>query len=275
MERISVFGPHHCVGIHNEPHELRQNAPAIVILNAGLLHSVGPYRLHVLLARNLCDRGFHVLRFDFAGIGDSGPRSNALSERDNALVDMQAAMDFVTTKTGINEFVFIGLCSGADYAHQIAVADSRVHGVVAMDGYAYPTPGFYLRKFTKHIRHPSRVFDIFRLRLSNIFLGESAEHGEYDFGQFPPRKRVAQEMTSLVERGVDMLYIYSGAWPSFNHAGQFKKMYPSVDFKGKETVVNIVQADHTYTLQRDREELLSHIDTWFKRFWLVNPADVA
>ena len=262
MENIAIFGSRSCVGILSEPRALRQNVPAVIILNAGLLHSVGPYRLHVSLARNLSDRGFYVLRFDLAGIGDSGPRSNALSERENALTDMQAAMDFVTTKTGISEFVFMGLCSGADHAHQIAVADLRVKGVVALDGYAYPTVGFYLRKFTKHIREPSRVFDIFKLRLSNIFLGESAEDGEYDFGQFPPRKRVAREMTSLVERGVNMLYVYSGAWPSFNHVRQFEKMFPSVDFQNKLAVVNLVQADHTYTLLEDRAELVDTVLEW-------------
>ena len=41
----------------------------VLILNAGLLHHVGPFRLHVLLARLLGERGFTTLRMDQSGKG--------------------------------------------------------------------------------------------------------------------------------------------------------------------------------------------------------------
>ena len=37
--------------------------PAVVLLNAGLVHRIGPNRLYVNTARRLADAGFTVLRF--------------------------------------------------------------------------------------------------------------------------------------------------------------------------------------------------------------------
>ena len=48
--------------------------PAMIMLNAGLIHRVGPNRLHVRLARELAARGFLSLRLDLSGRGDSDPR---------------------------------------------------------------------------------------------------------------------------------------------------------------------------------------------------------
>ena len=49
--------------------------PWVVLLNAGIIHRIGPNRLYVQLARRLASRGHAVLRFDLAGIGDSEPPS--------------------------------------------------------------------------------------------------------------------------------------------------------------------------------------------------------
>src|SRR5215475_3162536 len=54
-------------------------APGVIILNAGVLHRVGPHRLHVLLARRLAASGFTGLRLDLGGIGDSIASSDAAS----------------------------------------------------------------------------------------------------------------------------------------------------------------------------------------------------
>ena len=73
-EQVLLFGTNRClVGMLTEPEKSQVPAdlPAFILFNAGLLHRVGPNRLHVTLARRLARRGFPVLRFDFSGIGDS------------------------------------------------------------------------------------------------------------------------------------------------------------------------------------------------------------
>src|SRR6185436_6886506 len=59
-------------------------APAFIILNAGVLHRVGPHRLHVILARRIAASGLPSLRLDLGGIGDSIASSDATSFRDSA-----------------------------------------------------------------------------------------------------------------------------------------------------------------------------------------------
>ena len=77
------------VGILTMPSVPPRNAqelPVFVYLSAGLLHRVGPYRLHVHLARELAQMGFTSLRVDLAGSGDS-PRRPGLTYPQSVAVD--------------------------------------------------------------------------------------------------------------------------------------------------------------------------------------------
>ena len=58
------------VGILTEPDaDFDPGRPCFVLLNAGLVHRVGPGRTSVQLARRLADLGFASLRFDHTGKG--------------------------------------------------------------------------------------------------------------------------------------------------------------------------------------------------------------
>ena len=75
-EKALLFGEgKSLVGIVTLPAESSPvDRPGIVILNAGVLHRVGPNRVHVQMARALAELGFTVLRFDLSSIGDSRAR---------------------------------------------------------------------------------------------------------------------------------------------------------------------------------------------------------
>src|SRR5690606_23743533 len=84
-ESAVLFGPtRSLVGVVTEPAagSARPDAPAVLILNSGLVHRVGPKRLHVRLARRLAGLGFTCMRIDLSGIGDSRTASSidAISE---------------------------------------------------------------------------------------------------------------------------------------------------------------------------------------------------
>src|ERR1700758_5353576 len=72
--------------------------PTVVILNTGIVHRVGHHRMFVTLSRALARAGFNVLRFDFAGIGDSEPRTNCLSPLESSLADLGEVLDWLERK---------------------------------------------------------------------------------------------------------------------------------------------------------------------------------
>ncbi len=102
------------------------SCPAIIFFNAGAVHHVGPNRLYVTLARHLATLGFACFRFDLEGIGDSVHRTVISRENhpypDTAVVDAQAALDYLREKFGYTRFIALGLCSGAHTAFHTALA---------------------------------------------------------------------------------------------------------------------------------------------------------
>jgi pimeloyl-ACP methyl ester carboxylesterase len=109
--------------------------PAIALLNIGANHHVGSNRLYVSMARAWARRGFHVLRLDFPGIGDS-PAAAGRRENDvyssHLIRDTKAAIDFLEA-SGAENIVLVGLCSGAYAAYHSAVADPRVSDLVLIN----------------------------------------------------------------------------------------------------------------------------------------------
>jgi alpha-beta hydrolase superfamily lysophospholipase len=97
--------------------------PAIIMLNAGAIHHVGPNRLHVTLARQLSAKGFACLRMDLEGLGDSVLRTEGRENHPyplTAVEDVAAAIKFLKQR-GYTRFVTLGLCSGSHTAFHAAL----------------------------------------------------------------------------------------------------------------------------------------------------------
>ena len=114
------------VGILSKPTTGANERCGVLLLNAGLVHRVGPARLWVQLARRLCERGHAVLRLDFSGVGDSPQGAQVARFEHSAPLEARAAMDALAESCGVRRFALIGLCSGAEIAFKTALADPRV-----------------------------------------------------------------------------------------------------------------------------------------------------
>ncbi len=121
------------VGVVSLPDAIPCKAVGAVLLNAGLVHRVGPSRLWVSLARRLAQAGHGAYRVDFSGIGDSPDA--AASERFEVLAPREArsAMDALGDAAHIGRFALIGLCSGAEIAFKAALDDPRVAALVLIN----------------------------------------------------------------------------------------------------------------------------------------------
>jgi pimeloyl-ACP methyl ester carboxylesterase len=135
-EEAVLFGEtRSLVGIMTHPASGNGNrlSPAVILLNPGIVHRVGPGRIYVKIARALAAIGFVVLRFDFSGIGDSGVRRDHLQFEKSAVREAQDAMDWLNATRGIQHFILLGGCSGARIALETACRDVRVVGAVLMN----------------------------------------------------------------------------------------------------------------------------------------------
>lgn len=134
-ETAHSFGRHvPLCGILTHPVDPRPDRPAVVFLNAGVTHRVGPSRLSVRMARELAADGFTSLRFDFSSIGDSGVRADDLPPQASVFSELEDAFELVRKETGINRFCLIGICSGAAISYLMAKRDERVVAAMLING---------------------------------------------------------------------------------------------------------------------------------------------
>jgi hypothetical protein len=124
------------VGLVTEPKSAWPGASrtGAIVLNAGLIHHVGPNRLTVRIARQLAALGHVVARFDHGGIGDSGPRRDDSPFAECAVEETLEVMAHLQRQNGVDSFWLTGLCSGAVTALRTACADKRIVGTVLING---------------------------------------------------------------------------------------------------------------------------------------------
>lgn len=277
-EKAFLFGKHRSLlAICTEPEEPAPapGRPAVILLNAGVVHRIGPHRSTVKIARRLAAEGFLVMRFDLAGLGDSEPRRDTLSFEEGAVSDVREAMDHLQKTRSTERFVLMGLCSGADNSYQTTCRDPRVVGALMMDGYSYQTPEFRARRLLRQVRGVRSWRTLCRRKLEALArrvrgargaapsVAGPAEPTQQYAREFPPRERVASEMLALAARGVRLHFIYSAGMPRYyNYARQFRDSFRGVDFKGMVTSEFFAGADHTFTDLRNREALVTAVVRW-------------
>jgi len=262
-ERALTFGSHEgLVGIISEPDQAYLTAtPAVLLFNVGLNHRVGPHRLNVELARHLAERGFVALRFDLSGLGDSEPRKDDRSDTERAILDVTEAMDMLQERKGIQSFIVVGLCSGVDPAHAVAVKDDRVKGAVFIDGYAYTTPGYFLRELADRVTRifvPANYKRWFRRRILPLIARRATVEGAEALGifdrTFPPIAQFKNDLETMLARGVQTLFLYTRHAYFFNHRGQFAQMIGTKGLRLGIELEHQLGADHVFTpvLERAR-----------------------
>jgi hypothetical protein len=280
-ERVHAFGADDALlGIVTLPPlpllEASSQRPFVVLLNAGLVHRVGPFGMGVQLARSLAALGFRVLRFDQSGLGDSHQRPGRAPIDEQVVADGRAAMDFLATRYHADTFVVGGLCSGALNAHRICLADERVVGIWMLDGYAYPTRRYYSELVLRSLRDRSSWPDLgrslvakVRARLRPPVTAEPAPRAEDDrsaifYQDWPPITEARSEIERMLRRGVRFLFVYTGGWSNFVHRRQFDQMFPRLALRNQIRVAYYPLADHTYLALEDRSAMLRDVGNFVR-----------
>ncbi len=188
VEEIRRFGVGaRLAGVFTRPAgsgRLALDRPALLILNTGATHRVGPGRAAVELARAAARHGIGTLRMDLGGVGDSdllpGERRADIYRR-AALADVHEGVELLASE-GARRVVAVGVCSGAFMAFHAARAHPRLAGLVLVN-----LPRFGWRPF-----HPL-VFARTRAILATLSRATTWWQGLRGRGDLVPAVRVLGE----------------------------------------------------------------------------------
>ena len=194
-ERLVQFGADdHLIGTLTEPAgtsgEVAGAVPCgVIFLNSGVIHRIGPHRVHVKLARAVAEDGLPSLRLDLTGLGDSGRTRATDGMLAQVSRDIRSAIDLLQAQTGVQRVVLAGICSGAEYGYQYAPDDDRVAGLVMVDGYSFANRrtqllrwGLRLRTLTWPVLRKAVLGRLQRLREARADGHEAAPETPVDYG---------------------------------------------------------------------------------------------
>ncbi len=281
-ERALLFGEAKTVtGVITEPASPADGGcPAVVFLDAGVLHHVGPNRLHVRLARELAARGHLSLRFDFSGIGDSAPRRDALPFAESVVAETRQAMDVLCTR-GARSFLLFGICSGADTALRVALTDPRVVGAALVEPYLVEGPGYVLYAYRRKLLDPRSWLRLVRGR-SELWTrlaapraaapaagaAGSARLAEPSAAEempsiLPSRADLVRQVRGVVAKGVDLCFVYAREGPAYhNYLALLRREVRPAIARGRARVKVISQTDHVFTPRPAQDALADAVREW-------------
>ena len=251
--------------------------PFVIMINAGIIHRVGPNRLHVELARILAADGFSSLRFDLSGIGDSDKRTDGLPLLDATLTDIREVLDGLEASRGARQFVLLGLCSGADHGVFHAGADPRVVGLVLIDPSIPKTRGYYLRHYGSRLLKarswlnlagalPGHLFRLAQARSLEPLAQDPQEAAEApSVNSAQARSYLKNAYQKAVDHGIEFLAVFSGDQEGrHNYREQILDALPGVSFGTRLRLERFGDADHTFTFEADRRRLFDLIREWMQ-----------
>lgn len=288
LEQALSFGESsQLVGVYTPALNAGSNDLCVLYLTAGLLHHVGPTRLHVEIARALSQQQVAGFRFDLSGIGDSETSSLGGYFTERSVAEVRAAMDYMQSTYGHKRFVLLGLCSGADDALATAQKDERVTGVVLLNGYAYQAGKYMLYRIKEFYIPRLMMLDKWKNKLKKLVSNSAVEQVpiettasgilieedraavialDDDYRYIPPKDETGYIIDSLTSKGVNLYFIYNGSEHDvYTYEGQLVDTFPEQRNNPRLKEGYIKEADHTFILQKDRDKLTQWLKHWFKQ----------
>ena len=256
--------------VQHLPQSASVSKTAVIILNSGFLHNVGPYRLSVDLADAISSLGFVVVRVDQSGKGDSPVRDD-LAGREAKLQDFDEVFAHLKETYGVSECILIGLCSGADDALEIAEMRDTVTGLVFLDGFSPVTFGYYFHHYFTRIRY-IRSWLRWKKRIkakrakeleggSELQCSTSAFNAVISLRRWSDERAVKLMYESVLERGVKIMAVFTGgAGDYYNHSNQLSKGLSSSTVGLHE--VYFQEASHIYPNPVHRAKLVEDLKAW-------------
>jgi dienelactone hydrolase len=266
--------------------EVSRCESGIILANAGSVHTAGPGRLYVELAREWASRGFSVLRLDLGGVGDSDVRAGTADNHpypDHAVADISLAAQWMRAHAGVSRVVVAGLCSGAHASFHAGRALDQLAGIISINPIVfYWNPACALdvsawmnyyesRRYSRSVRE---VGSWVRLMRGEVNVRHAASVGyrrmrEVTGGAATAFRRrlglvrhdpenVAADFARMSERGVDVLLVFSEGDPGLDFVQRrYARDLTLLQHDRTNFVMQVVaDADHTFTRRESRARLV-------------------
>ncbi|MDB4933276.1 MAG: hypothetical protein JWP87_248 [Labilithrix sp.] len=275
VERSVFVDPaRHVFGVLTTPLSAASSGRAVLLLNAGAIHHIGPNRLYVALARRWAAAGDHVLRLDISGIGESPTRAGEVENMvysPRALEDVGAAVAWLRKQPNVTSVWSVGLCSGAYHAMKGAVAGQDVSGIIAINPLTFfwtpdtplDFPAFRVvseaDSYQRAALNPAKWK---KLLLGQVPVRRALETvGRRMLGRMRDRVRdasrllnmpwkddVGVELDILAKRNVAQRFVFAGGDPGRQLlADQAGSALVSLRKKGRVVIDEVHGPDHTFT----------------------------
>lgn len=278
--------------------------PIIIFANSGTNHHIGPSRLYVQLARRLAALGFLVVRLDLSGIGDSiveNPIQENIEYIDTGASEILQAMDSLNDSLKPNKpkFIISGLCSGAYFSFQTALAinsrdveeiylinpltfyweqgmtadSSLAKNFSAWNWYkqAVVNPSSWRKIFSGKANY-TYLFNTLRSRMllkMSLFVKKKSksnkattEHGQLNT---TVSGNLGYDMESIITKDIRVSFLFASSDPGYDLlmtlGGKTVKKYVE---ENKISIEFIENADHTFSKFGPRKEAIIKIVEHFK-----------
>jgi pimeloyl-ACP methyl ester carboxylesterase len=254
------------LGILTQPPPSRAADLGCVLMNAGVIHRIGPHRLNVKIARKLAANGVSTIRLDLSGVGDSRPEGSTRSFTEQAVRDIRAALDELQRVTGLKRFIVLGLCSGAAIGFRAALADPRIVALQMLDPYAYATGRARRRHYAGRMRLPEAWGEAVGNLMRKPPTEEEANGLLGDFMRDPPAEEFAKGLAALIQRGVAIMCLYTGSvLQVYNYVEQFDEVMEPYGIAGRVRVEHMPDSTHTFLDVASQKQLIDLTIGWVQQ----------
>ena len=243
------------VGFLHVPDELRKGrkAPGIVMFHGFTGNKTESHRLFVQVARNLCDSGFVVLRFDFRGSGDSDGEfedmtvPGEVNDAEKALTFLMRQKEVDAERVGV-----IGLSMGGRVATILSSKDRRIRFVVLYSPALGPLRESFKLKIEKE-------------RIKKLNLGEPirVSDGWYLKKPFFDTLDEPTPLDVVDKIKVPILIIHGDADHDFDLFNNSRRVYEIIkDLDNKNEFYIIKGGDHTFSERSNTLEIINKTREW-------------
>jgi len=255
-------------GMYHQP--VHPNGAGVVFLHGWSGNRLGPHRLFVLQARRLVAMGFHCLRFDFRGRGESEGETFSASI-EGMVEDTICGIEAFRTETGVKRIFLVAICSGCKVAIGAATRCPEIAGLVlwsaeAMGPLRVSTQTarktwHALRQYARKLLALETWKKILSGRVQTHFVKKALVTNERP--QAMEIRRETEWLTAFQRFRGPLLFIYGGNDPDTATAAKGFATFCRNHGLSHE-MHEIPEANHSFYSLEWSEEVMSRTERWFR-----------